>query len=621
MRKWLSAPKVNNVFFYVLLFVTPYIVAVIPEAIRLSLANGTFYEYIFTRASMIAVSYLLFLLMHLALTAVVRRISISTGILCMLSAIIGLANWNKLLYRGDPVLPGDIFALKDALLVMRNGYTVVISKTTLLIALCSLGILLLFLPVRIPNYLQGKSRTAKCLRASAAFLGCTLLAVAYLWLVPFNESCMAALGYQKMSTRAQERRYYENTFYTQSLVTLRSILPSKPADYEKEYLAQLGNDISSCAQKEQKTPDIVVVVIESWSRIDQYDVVYDRDLFANYDRLSGEGISGTSVTALFGGGTADVEFEVLTGFTSNDTQISTTAFTLYLYDRFPGAVEYLRETGYQTYAVHAHTDELYNRRNAYPMLGFEHVYFKDSFEDPEMSGYYISDKACVEKIESLYEQAVRSEAPVMIHALTMQNHSPMIEDRYSPEETVGCTSSTYCEEDVQVMAQYGTALLHTDEAIGELADYLSNVDRDVILVVVGDHQPALGDKASDGTEYILKKYDEFSPEENFAAYHSTPYLVWSNYDRSHDGTSFGTIVPNRLLVNALAVYDVARPAYFDYIFNNFTSANGMTANYCVGTDGEVYFTKTEEQQAEYEQRQLIQYDLIFGRKYLRDYIF
>ncbi|MEA5051535.1 MAG: LTA synthase family protein [Oscillospiraceae bacterium] len=623
MKNWMQRPGVNDTLFYLFIFLAPGAAVLIPDVALYSLISPAFWRFCAASWRLFAVTYLLFLLIHAALTAAVRRVSVSAGILCLLSAAVGVANSSKLFYRGSPLLPGDIFALKDALIMVGKGFPAEISRSMAAIAAAVVLALVLIWPVRIPARLRGKTKKSRLLRSAAWVAVFVAAAVAYTGLVVFNDDVTDALGYRR--TDASSDRSCRNTVYLEFFKALKATLPKVPDGYTQQNMEELGEDIASHRQTgSSATPDIVVVLAESWARVDEYDVTYDCDLFENYERLGRQGVTGLSVSPLFGGGTADMEFELLTGFTSNDTQISSTAFVTYLYDGFPGIGNYLRRSGYRTVALHAYTSELYNRANAYPMLGFDKVCFSDTFSDPELSGDYISDKSCVEQIIRLYDEAAAGGDPVFIHALTMQNHVPILADRYDPTEVVGCTSDTYSDEDLLVLAQYGTLLKKTDEAIGELADYFSTLDRPVILVVMGDHQAPLGVKEAGEDVDVLTRYgfyDTYDPATDFAEIHTTPYLVWTNYDRSLDGTTFGTLVPNRVLVDALGAYDVARPAYFDYIYSEYNAMNGATGNYVVDPDGKVSFEMTPEQQAEYEQRQLIQYDLIFGKKYLMDSIY
>ncbi|MEA5051536.1 MAG: sulfatase-like hydrolase/transferase [Oscillospiraceae bacterium] len=616
-------PKLNGALFWLLIFAAPLAAVLIPDIAGYSLVSPVYWAYVRTCILLYAADYILFLLIHAALTGILRRVSLSAGFLCLLSAVIGVANNNKLLYRGDPLLPSDVFLLGDAITMVDSGYALQISKSMIFIAVCSILLAAVLFPVRIPDRLQGGTPVKRAVRTAAFVLLCAAVAAGYTLLVICDDSVTDALGYRDSSEVS--RRFNNNTYYLEFFKTLHSIMPHAPRGYSERAMTALGEEIQAHSVDCAATPDIIVVIDESWADLDAYDVQFDRNLFENYDRLSQQGVSGKSVSPLLGGGTADVEFEVLTGFTTNDTQICTTAFTLFMYSKFPGIVNDLAADGYSTIALHAHTSELYKRGTAYPQLGFQQVYFRDSFDNPELRGDYITDESCFEKAISLYEQAAGSDKPVFLHVLTMQNHVPFSTKRYDDDELVGCTSDTYSEEDLGVLAQYATSVARTDAALGELTDYLSTVDRDVLLVFVGDHQTRLSNAQ---TTYaggdILEKYgfyDTYDADTDFAEIHATPYLVWTNYDRSLDGTTFGTIVPNRLLVDALSAYNVERPAYFDYIYTQYNTMNGMTADYCVGTDNKVYFTKTAEQQAEYEQRQLIQYDLIFGRKYLLDYIY
>ncbi|MBQ8995532.1 MAG: hypothetical protein IJ091_06930 [Oscillospiraceae bacterium] len=76
-----------------------------------------------------------------------------------------------------------------------------------------------------------------------------------------------------------------------------------------------------------------------------------------------------------------------------------------------------------------------------------------------------------------------------------------------------------------------------------------------------------------------------------------------------------------MLVNALNAYHAERPAYWNYFANVELPYKGTTSNYIITNDDAIVFEKTQEQEQAYSIRQLIQYDLIFGKRYLEEYLY
>ena len=254
------------------------------------------------------------------------------------------------------------------------------------------------------------------------------------------------------------------------------------------------------------------------------------------------------------------------------------------------------------------------------MLGFDESYFSDSFEDPDMSGPWITDRECVEKMIRIYEEQCNNYINVMVYGLTMENHTPC-GGRYTEDQLIGATSSSLSSDDLLTMRSYGTILKDIDSAIGYMADYLSTVDRKVILIVWGDHQTDA--KETDNSDAVLTHtnfYSSYDETYDFFKLHSTPYLIWTNYDSPNSGKDAGYVVPNRVLAYALNFYDIIIPTYWRYFLNEETFYKGVTSNFLITNDNQIVFVKDEQQNKQYSTRKLIQYDLIRGKRYLDNLI-
>ncbi len=84
--------------------------------------------------------------------------------------------------------------------------------------------------------------------------------------------------------------------------------------------------------------------------------------------------SGTMLAQKFGGGTADMEFEALTGMSMGQfaPQVSI-AYQMVVpnYDSFPSAVQLFEDRGHGALAIHPFTTGLYRRESVYPIFGFD----------------------------------------------------------------------------------------------------------------------------------------------------------------------------------------------------------------------------------------------------------
>lgn len=606
----------NLVFFIVPLFLSIY-VACMPE---LFLARPA--GYFWAHAKYFLLSTLFFYILHMLFAFLFRKLSVSVLLVGGLGIAAGIGNYFKLLYRKSPVMPRDIFMIRDALVVTTETIKITLTGIMILSIVLVVVFSALLWPVRTPNFVRtGKKPSARILKGVTAVVLCLCCVAGMLWGVFFNKNAMGRLGVTLMTAPADS--YYINTFFPTFFYLFPDSFPTAPPNYPNN-LSDITKELEQLASQpsDAKPVDIVYFVVESWFGLDNYDVDISIDPFANYNELAKEGTAGLSVPPYYGGGTANVEYELLTGFTSGGFLTEEICFNYNIYPGFPSISNYLSDAGYSTYAMHAYSAHLYNRFMAYEMLGFDYRYFIDDFVDADYMGSFISDISCADMVIDAYSQSVaQSDDPVFIHMMTMQNHFPFSLNEFSYSDLPVVTSSSIQNPDFLLyLACYAYQAAITDQAIANLVDYFRTVDRDVLLVVLGDHQtPITTENGSDILAYT-DFYDSYNETDDYLDLHSTPYLVWANFDNER-GDSFGNIPPNMLGVNALIEYGVVRPIYYDYLYRHTTSMNGMTGNYVVDLNGNVSFSMTAAQADEAALRELLQYDLIYGNHVLSPLIY
>ncbi len=611
--KWL-----NNLLFWGALVVLPLIWAYTPDFFRLD-EIPSFWEYIWQRRKMAILSYIILALIFVALTFLCRRIVVSSLIMSGIVICAGIANYFKLLYRKSALVPLDIKQLKDALAVTKEDVTLHLTKEMYMMIVIFILIALILWYIRLPEQFRVGGASIKLfLLNGTVIIASVLLSVVMVVKVLQNETLMKDWGF-KISPSTVNSSYF-NTFFTNFFYMTRYLSMEPPADYDKESMDKIGETLSQNKTSTEiaSSPDIILLVAESWHFLDKYNLQFSEDPFANYKTLAEEGVSGLIFSPYYGGGTANVEYELLTGLPSQGGEYSGTVFNDSIYPGFPSITNYYKDSGYETIALHAYTDVLYNRATAYAYLGFDCSYFSDSFENPNYSGNYISDTSCVDKIIELYRGAESADSPIMIHALTMQGHLTYDMNRLEGEEnTIDVEGESYTEEQLQTLSIVSTAFGETDRAIGKLTDYLSNCERDVVLIVVGDHQTPISSEKNDlGVLEQIGVYEQL----DLMSVRTTPYLVWTNFEADMPET-FGTITHNMLLPRTLLALKANRPQYFDYLVESMSCLNGIDSGYLIGLDGRLCENPTTEQLAEAAERELVRYDIVNGKQYINDSLY
>ena len=102
----------------------------------------------------------------------------------------------------------------------------------------------------------------------------------------------------------------------------------------------------------------------------------------------------------------------------------------------------------------------------------------------------VTDDSMADQIIGQYEtMKAQSDAPVFLHAVTMQNHTNYNKDNYPDDQRVKVTEAPagLKASTVGALEDFATGIRDADAMLGRLTDYFSQVDEPVILVFWGDH--------------------------------------------------------------------------------------------------------------------------------------
>ncbi|MGN1129386.1 MAG: LTA synthase family protein, partial [Candidatus Flemingiibacterium sp.] len=251
-----------------------------------------------------------------------------------------------------------------------------------------------------------------------------------------------------------------------------------------------------------------------------------------------------------GGGTANSEFEVLTGMDLDHFGFGEYPYTTILSSRACESIAAdLHAKGYGTHALHNHTATFYNRHIVYSNLGF------DSFTPAELMNGLTYNPLGWERDEVLTDEIISAldmtEGEDFVFAVTVQGHGkypdelpnetdsyPDYELEYGDEPIK--VSSVDADIDERTLAQYTyyvNQLHETDEFIGELIKALEERGEPCVVVFYGDHLPALPltDAELVGTLYDpdyavwtnteLFDGSDGSLDRDFEAYMLSPYIL------------------------------------------------------------------------------------------------
>jgi hypothetical protein len=301
--------------------------------------------------------------------------------------------------------------------------------------------------------------------------------------------------------------------------------PRPPVQYSPEYADALeqkysasgsGGDTRDAAGG--KVDDIVLFVVEAMmdpTRTLPYKLSEDplRQLHA----LESEGYGTWGLAPGFGGFSANAEFELLTGMNMGFLPPGSVPYVRYLRGRLPSVARTLREHGYGTSALQSAGLFFYNSGLAYRLMGFERI--RSVADEPGVTldpgGRGPSDEAMVDAVTAELEASRHRHT--FVFAFSGGTHWPWnysAHDKGSIEFTEAMDLSPAAQHELKV---YLNALASADDAIGRLAKYLRRRGRDTLLVVLGDHLPALSEETLDGAGLS---------DPSLAQHYRVPIFIW-----------------------------------------------------------------------------------------------
>ena len=285
-----------------------------------------------------------------------------------------------------------------------------------------------------------------------------------------------------------------------------------------------------------KAVNVVMVMNEAFSDISDHDAfAYDEtnDPLSNLHALRNDphAVTGHVVVPGFAGGTANTEFDVLTGIQTNALSATTTSAMRVINRNLDSLFRVFNADGYRTSFFHPGNDWFYNRENVYRWFGAEKTVFIDQMADPVYKGTWVADEYLIGLIQDEFEETMASGESLFLFTTTIQNHMSYTTAKYGegydfPPVDLNISVS----EDVETMLRvYTEGVRDADEMLGSLWDYFAARNEPVVLVYFGDHLPYLGDNQKGYAELGYTEQEGWAELTSF----ETPYVIWAN-DAAYD---------------------------------------------------------------------------------------
>lgn len=347
----------------------------------------------------------------------------------------------------------------------------------------------------------------------------------------------------------------------------------EPADYSASEVADIVKDINKSGTDKVNKANIIFLQLESFFDVNKIkDISYSENPVPVFSELLNNYSHGVLNVPTFSAGTANTEFEIITGMNTDFFGIGEYPYQTVAEDSVIESVAFsLGDSGYTTHAVHNNSATFYDRNIIYSNLGFDTFTSLEYMYNMRYNSLgWAKDMGLV---PAIFDCLGSSEGKDFIYTVGVQTHGtyPDEEDTHSGDISV---SGAKNERVKNKLEYYVNELKEVDAFLGALISVLELYDEPVVLVVFGDHMPGV-----DVDDPIFENYNKYRTE----------YVLWSNFDMD------------------IVIKDLESYQLHSYVLDRLNISGGSMSK----LHQKYSFRENPEYMSAYE---LLQYDMLYGER-------
>lgn len=236
----------------------------------------------------------------------------------------------------------------------------------------------------------------------------------------------------------------------------------------------------------------------------------------DFEKLFGDKL-GLSLSPVFGGATAQAEFEALCGVPAFE-RLSSVEFNV-----FGGAAAHclpgtLKDLGYRSVASNPYKPNFFNALPGYQGTGFGEIYFPEEFTAGKKTYLHVGEPGIEEYVfdKTLFDenlQFIRAhrrehpDQPLFNYLLTIYGHTPHLLNPGLRPERIELVSNYPDDHLTRAVNQF----YYRTEAIAAYVNQLLALDRESLIILVSDHVPPLrnGPNTYNALRYLDNREDSY----------------------------------------------------------------------------------------------------------------
>lgn len=590
---------------------------------------------------------------YLTLIFIINRFWIATAIFSTVMTVYAVANHIKIESRNEPVLPADLNFITGGNTGQLASFIPQSSQGLVNTAVS--GVIWLVVICIIMQFIDGRNAVIYCswrhpftgIKNLAGTLtrivaACCSFALCFSFVWGFgNEGYWSTDFAKNLGDSPQIWNGLADSTNNGPVVNFLRLAHTKTMDkpngYSQEAMEKISRKYTEQAKQlnqtrtENMTDNTVIMVLsETFSDPTRVPgVSFSEDPMPNIRHVKAQTTSGLMLSPGYGGGTANIEYQALSGLSmANYSSTLSIAYqqlvpSLKWAPTLNQAWNKANGKG-SSIAFHAYNRNMYFRDLNYKKFGFSKFYATDG--TPQLKGLRPLDSAWYASDESFYSEVLKkissSDKKKFYQVVTMQNHMPYEnfypDNQFKDEDT----SSNLQDDEKQNIETYTKGLSYTDQATAEFLNQLNHIDRPITVVFYGDHLPGIYSTA-------------YSSKDNILGLHETDYFIWSNDASKSSGTKLddasSAYTSSNYFSAQLASHLNAKVSpYLAFLTKMHETIPAISIPSSAGgnTDEPVYLDAagnrinnkqlSKEAKTMLHDYQLIQYDMSVGKNYLKD---
>ena len=504
----------------------------------------------------------------LTLVYLFRRRAFARVIISGFWIILGIINGCVLSNRVTPFGFSDLKCIPDLFAMKNTSYFTAEEATLVVIGLGIFAMFCIALYIKGPRF-SGKIHKVMAPVAIAAFLfiGLPVTTMA-------AESTNVIDGYFSNIVQGYENYGFIYGFSSSVVDTGMS----KPTGYTEATIDIITSSMEKAKEETTVTtdtaPNIICVLLESFCDPDEIKFLnYENDPIPTFHYLEENFSTGYLNVPVIGAGTANSEFEVLTGMQLQHFGTGEYPYkTILKKTDCESIASALSSIGYGTHAVHNNGGNFYSRVNAFSMMGFDSFTSKElmNIQEYTPTGSWPTDDILVS--ETVKTLDATENQPDFTYTITVSSHGdyPTEEVITNPEFPI---SGVEDEGEANAWTYYVNQLHAVDNFMADLIKAVEERGEDTIIVFWGDHLPTMG----------LTEEDMVSGD-----IYKTNYVTWNNMGLEKKDTDLYAYQLMAHITDTLGIHEGTVMTYHQTMSDSLTYLSGL---------------------------EQLQYDILYGKRY------